>query len=94
MNYCNMTDTSLEILNKQREILFQKSMKERFKIGAETIDFGRTIVASNIKKNYPLISEIDLKIAILKRYYEDVFTKKELNLIIQSMLNYHNNLNR
>ena len=88
-----MTDTSIEILNKQREILFQKSMKERFKIGAETIDFGRTIVASSIKKKYPLISEIDLKISIFKRYYENVFTKKELNLIIQSMLNYHNNHN-
>ncbi len=74
----------------QRKIFENKSLKERFQIGAETIDFGRLLVVNNIKKNNPTISEIDLKIAILKRYYGTIFTETELNRIIQSMINYYN----
>jgi hypothetical protein len=46
-----MQDTSLEMQQKQREIILQKSLQERFLIGTELIDFGRSIVISNIKKN-------------------------------------------
>jgi len=85
-----MTDTTIEIQNMQRNIFEKKSLQERFQIGAETIDFGRLLVVNNIKRNNPTISEIDLKIAILKRYYGTIFTEIELNRIIQSMIIYYN----
>jgi hypothetical protein len=87
-----MNDTPTEILNIQREIFSKKTIRERFLIGAETIDFGRELVISNIKKNNPGISEIDLKIAVLKRYYENSFSIEEMNAIIQSITEwYHKN---
>jgi len=85
-----MTDTTIEIQNIQRRLLEKKTLKERFQIGAETIEFGRLLVVNNIKKNYPIITEIDLKIAILKRYYGTISTEIELTRIIQSMKNYYN----
>ncbi len=85
-----MTDTTLEITNKQREIIYQKTLQERFQIGVELINFGRELVISNIKKTNSNISEIDLKIALLKRYYENQFSKEEFELIVQSMIDYYN----
>lgn len=84
-----MNDTTPEILNIQRKIFSQKSIRERFMIGAETIDFGRELVISNIKKNNPGISEIDLKIAVLKRYYENSFSMEEMDAIIQSITDWY-----
>ena len=84
-----MTDTPIEILNIQREIFSKKTMKERFEIGAETIDFGRFVVESSIKKTNPDISEIDMKIELLKRYYKNIFRKEDFELIVQSMITYH-----
>lgn len=83
-----MRDTSLEMQRIQREIIFHKTMKERFNIGAEVINMGREIIISNIRKANPGISEIELKVALLKRYYENIFSKEEFDLIIQSMINY------
>jgi hypothetical protein len=88
-----MNDTSTEVQNIQRKIFEKKTLTERFQIGAETIDFGRLLVVNSIKKNNPEISEIELKIAILKRYYGTTFTETELNTIIQSMIIYYNRLN-
>jgi hypothetical protein len=83
-----MQDTTNEMLQKQREIYFNKSSNERFLIGAETIDFGKTIVESSIKQMHPDILPIDLKVAVFKRYYENCFSKKELEIIINSMISY------
>jgi len=84
-----MNDTPSEILAIQREIFARKTIRERFEIGAELIDFGHFVVVSNIQKNNPTISEIDLKIAVFKRYYGKSFSDNEMNLIIQSMKEYY-----
>jgi hypothetical protein len=63
-------------------------MKERFNIGVETINFGRILAICSIKKSNPEISEIELKVALFKRYYEKSFNKVEFDLIIQSLMNY------
>ncbi len=84
-----MTDTTIEMQKIQRELFFHKTMKERFNIGAETINFGREVVISNIRKTNPEISEIELKLALFKRYYENNFTKEEFDLIIQTLNNYY-----
>jgi len=86
-----MNDTSLDILEKQREIFHKKTSQERFLIGAELIEMGRIIIESSIKNNKPDISEIDLKIEVFKRYYSDYFSDDELQKIIISMRNYYLN---
>lgn len=83
-----MLDTTDEIIQKQREIIFSKTASERFIIGVELINFGRIVVESSIKNEMPGISEIDLKIAVFKRYYENYFSKDDLDKIIESMINY------
>jgi hypothetical protein len=67
-----MLDTSNNMLQKQREIIFSKSSNERFMIGIDAISFGRTMVESSIKQKNPQINELDLKIAVLKRYYQNI----------------------
>ncbi|MCF8374615.1 MAG: hypothetical protein K9H64_23555 [Bacteroidales bacterium] len=83
-----MFDTSEEMKLKQREILFAKTPSERFIIGADLIDFGRTILESSIKQKQPGISVLDLRIAVFKRCYEKEFEKEELERIIESMTNH------
>ena len=84
-----MQDTTQEMLEKQREIFFSKTSKGRFLIGAETIKFGRIMVESSIKQKQPKISELDLKISVLKRYYGNTFNKDELEKIIDSLKYYY-----
>ena len=84
-----MLDSTDEMIRMQREIIFKKSSNERFLIGADTIDFGKTIVESSIKQMHPDILPIDLKVAVFKRYYENCFELEELDLIINSMIAYY-----
>jgi len=88
-----MLDTTDEMIQKQREIIFAKTLNERFLIGAETITFGRIMIENSIKQAKPDISELELKIAVFKRYYENSFSKNELEKIINSMIYYYKNLN-
>ena len=64
-----MLDTTNEIIEKQREIIFSKTASERFIIGNELINFDRIVVESSIKNAMPGISEIYFKIALFKIYY-------------------------
>jgi len=77
-----MLDTNAEIQEKQREIIFSKSPVERFLIGAQTIDFGRIVQESSIKNKIPLIGDFDLKVAVFKRNYEDIFSPLEIEKIM------------
>ena len=88
-----MLDTTHEMLQKQREIIFSKSSNERFMIGVDTITFGRLMVESSIKQKNPQISELDLKTAVLRRYYENLFTRSEFEKIINSLKYYYKNRN-
>lgn len=87
-----MHDTTTEMLQKQREIFFAKSSKERFLIASDLINFGRLMLENSIKQKFPKISELDLKIKSFKRYYEKSFNKKEFDKIILAMKQYHHNL--
>ncbi len=84
-----MQDTSPEMLKKQRQIIFSKKPSERFLMGVEAIDFGRMMVENSIKQKTPGISELDLKIAVLKRYYENAFDEEEFQKIINSLKKYY-----
>lgn len=83
-----MKDTTDEMLNKQREIIFSKTPQERFMMGIEMNEDVRKIVESSIKNKNPDISKLDLKIEVFKRYYTNDFSQKELDLIIESMRQY------
>lgn len=83
-----MDDTTPEMKSMQRMIFEKMSLQERFRIGTEFIDFGRRLVTSSIKKENPGISELELKIAILKRYYGNIFTEEEFGQIIKSLAEY------
>lgn len=85
-----MNDTTIEMRKKQLEIIFSKTPKERFMLGVEIINSVRTIVENSIKLENPGISEIELKIAVFKRYYSKDFSENELNKIILNMKEYHN----
>jgi uncharacterized protein (DUF111 family) len=82
-------DTPNNIIQKQREIFFAKTANERFLIGAETIAFGRIMVENSIKQLETNISELELKIAVFKRYYQNIFSNDELDEIISSLTNYY-----
>lgn len=84
-----MSDTSPEIHQKQLEVIFSKTPEERFIIGAELTDLCREIVENSIRQQNPDISEIDLKVEVLKRYYSKEFSAEELNKIIKSLREYH-----
>ena len=84
-----MPDTTDDIITKQREILFSKSSGERFMIGDEAIAFGYMIVENSIRQNNPGISELNLKIAVFRRYYGNQFSSEETEKIIQSVRNYY-----
>ena len=84
-----MLDTPDNIQKIQFDILMSKSMEERFIIGLETIDFAISIAESSIKQSNPGISEIDLKIALLKRFYSNQFTTEVLDKIIASTILYY-----
>lgn len=71
-----MNDTSPEMRKKQLEGIFKMSAKERFAQGLEMIDFVRQTVENSIKKQNPMLSEADFKIAIFKRYYEKEFSEE------------------
>jgi len=84
-----MPDTTSEMQNRQREIFQRKTISERFLLGAELISFGRKVVEGNIRQNNPDLNDLDLKIAVIKRYYGNVFSESEMDAIIQSVKNFH-----
>ena len=83
-----MTDTSPEIEQIQLEIILSKTESERFRIGDELNAFGRKVLESSIRQEYPGISEIDLKTEVLKICYSSFYSPDELERIIQSMRDY------
>jgi hypothetical protein len=88
-----MIDSTDEMLQKQREVIYQKTPEERFLIGLDLIDFCRTIAENSIRQSVPGISDVDLKIALLKRYYRNTFSKKEMEKIINSFSGNSNRCN-
>jgi len=89
-----MQDTNQEIIKKQQDIFFSKKPVERFMTGIELLRFGRLMVENSIKQKHYGISELDLKIAVFKRYYENIFSKEELVEIIASMVKYWEKKNK
>jgi hypothetical protein len=83
-----MKDTASEMVFKQLEIFLSKSESERFQISDDLNMFGRKVLESSIRQEQSGITEIDLKIEVFKRCYNDFYSPDEFSRIILSMRNY------
>jgi hypothetical protein len=74
-----MNDTSTEARKKQFEVIFSKTKEERFLMGIQMMEDARQMVMDGIKKQNPEISEAELKIAFINRYYKNDLTEEYLS---------------
>ena len=81
MYICNMNDTKPEVIQKQREIFFAKSPGERLRICLDMIDFGRTLMESQIRSKNPEITDNELKAEVFKAFYKNDFPSEKLEEI-------------
>lgn len=78
-----MSDTTPEIQKIQMEIMLAMTEEERFRHGADMIDYTRKIVENSIREENPGISEDNLKAIVFKRYYGSEFPPDELEKIME-----------
>lgn len=83
-----MNDTTPEMQQKQYEIAFSFTEKQRFEQGIEMFNMGRMIVEKSIKYENPDISEVDFKLEIFKRYYKNDFDSEEMQRIENAIKKY------
>lgn len=83
-----MTDTPDFVYQKQFDIIFSKTPRERFLMGFEMMDSVHQIVENSIRKHNPTISEIDIRVAVFKRYYQNDFSSQELEKIAKAFTAY------
>ncbi len=83
-----MTDTPAFIYKKQFDIIFSKTPQERFMMGFDMIESVKRMVENSIRKETPAISDLDLRIAVFKRYYQNDFSPIELEKIALSFFSY------
>ena len=77
-----MNDTTPEARKKQIEVILSKSMQERLLMGLEMMEEMRQITLNSIRLKNPGISETELKVEFVKRYYSKDFTPEKLADII------------
>lgn len=86
-----MTDTPDFIYKKQFDIIFSKTPQERFLMGFEMIESVKRMVENSIRKESPSISDIDLRVAVFKRYYQNDFSPIQLEKIATGFFAYFSN---
>ena len=72
-----MTDTSLAVERKYREMLLQRSGAERVKMGASMLATARALVAASVRAKDPQASEAALRRALFLRFYGGDFESTE-----------------
>ena len=80
-----MTDTTATAHAQQLAIIYAKTAHERAMMGIEMINTVRQVVENSIRAKEPNISQKELLIAVIKRYYSNEFTEDELSKIIESI---------
>jgi len=83
-----MNDTTTDGIRHQLSVFLSKTESERFRIGDELNEFGRSILIQSIREEYPLIHDSDLQIEIFHRIYSSYFSEDEMNRIILSLKEY------
>ena len=88
-----MTDTPDFIYKKQFDIIFSKTPQERFLMGFDMIESVKSMVENSIRKETPAISDLDLRIAVFKRYYQNDYSPIQLEKIIHGFFSYFSQKN-
>ncbi len=83
-----MLDTTQEFRAKQIEIILSKSMEQRARMGAEMIDSVYAIVKNALMEENPHLDGQALIAAVFRRYYSDIFSKDEIDVICAGILAY------
>jgi hypothetical protein len=79
-----MTDTSPEFAQFYFDKIMSLSPKERLRMGSSLYDTAREIVLSSLPEN---MSETEKKVQLFLRFYENDFTKEQLEKIIKRIRN-------
>jgi len=80
-----MNDTPKYILQKQFEIMYAKSLKEKIDGLFEMTELSRKIILNQLHLKNPEFSEIDLKVELFKAFYRYDFENETLFRIAESM---------
>lgn len=78
-----MQDTSNEIRKKHFEIIFSKTQQERFSMGVQMMEDVRTITLNSIRSQNPGITDVELKIEFIKRYYKNDLSPQHLEDVVK-----------
>ncbi len=84
-----MNDTSPQMREKQLEVNYSKSSAERAMMGVDMTDSVKRIVTNSIRNKHPEYTELELKVAVFRRYYKNDFTPEKMEEIIAGMKAYH-----
>ena len=84
-----MNDTSPKMRNKQLEVILSKTSSERAMMGIYIIDSVKKIVTNSIRNKHPEYTELELKVAVFRRYYKNDFSEEQMEKIIESMRSYY-----
>jgi hypothetical protein len=80
-----MNDTPDWIRRKQIEIFLAKPEPERWALGFGMIDEVQQMVRNAIRQQHPTWSEIEISVAVFKRYYQNDFSPLLLERIATQM---------
>jgi hypothetical protein len=80
-----MNDTPDWIRRKQIEIFLAKPEQERWELGFGMIDEVQQMVRNSIRQAHPAWSEIEISVAVFKRYYQNDFSPMLLEIIATKM---------
>lgn len=78
-----MQDTTPEIKQKQFEIIFSKTEAERLMMGLEMMDDMRKMVMQRIRSENHDLSETELRVRFVTRYYKNDFTPEQFTRIVE-----------
>lgn len=84
-----MNDTSPKMRKKQLEVIHAKTSSERAMMGIDMIDSVKKIVTNSIRNKHPEYSELELRIAVFKRYYKKDFSPEQMEKIIEDMKSFY-----
>ena len=84
-----MEDTSPEMKRKHLEILMAKTPGERLMMACEQTDSLHNLTEFLIAQEFPNLSLPELKAATFKRFYQGDFPKEQLEIIAESIKNFH-----
>ncbi len=79
-----MKDTSDEIYKIQHDIFMQKPLKERFMLNLELTEFMREMTRIRIIKKHPEYNEKQIKSAVFREIYHDIFSEEEFREITKN----------